>query len=214
MDIMKNISGKRRASFRLIVISGISILLAVSFIPSKAVTKVNCPASKVIFFPNGVDEIVTLPGSNDPATTQTLCAVNGVVDVPKFSRAGYTLSGWTGEPDYGSEESIASLSANSETWTANAEVTRAFAQWQPIQYSVSYDYNGGVVGSATPISTTFNETIYAGAKIIDSVYSFIIPTKVGHSFVGWSFNNTTYAPGSLIEAPASNVVFTAVWVAA
>lgn len=210
MTIIGNLSTKRQRSLRLIVIASISVLLAVSFAPSRASSKVTCPASKVIFVPNGDDVIELRSGSNIDAEIQTVCAVNGVVAVPKFSRSGYSLAGWTGEPDFGSEEAIIGLEANSDTWSTNADATRAFAQWQPIQYSVSYNYNSGS-GSASAAISTYMETIYVGATITNDVYSFTVPTRDGYRFVGWSFNGNTYAPGSLIDAPASNVVFTAVW---
>ena len=210
MTNIGNLGKKRQQSARLIVVAGISILLAVSFVPSKASSNASCPASKAIFFPNGDDEIVSLQGSNSPATTQSVCSINGVVDVPQFSRKGYTLSRWTGEPDDTSVENIAGLNANSETWTANAALTRAFAQWQPIQYSVSYNYDGGA-GAATNTTSNYNSKIYTGATISNETYSFSAPTKNGFRFVGWSLNSNIYAPGAIIDCPDSNVVFTAVW---
>ena len=214
MTIIGNLSTKRQRSLRLIVIASISVLLAVSFAPSRASSKVTCGAeSKVIFVPNGDDVIELSSGSNIDAEIQTVCAVNGVITIPKFSRAGYTLAGWTGEPDFGSEETITALIGTPETFTTSVEATRAFAQWQPIQYSVSYNYNSGS-GSASAAISTYMETIYVGATITNDVYSFTVPTRDGYRFVGWSFNGNTYAPGSLIDAPASNVVFTAVWASA
>jgi hypothetical protein len=213
MERNTNLGSKRQRSLRLIVIAGISVMLAVSFAPSRASSKITCSGSKVIFFPNGEDESVSILGSSSPATTQTLCSINGVVSVPKFYRAGYTLSGWTGEPDQGSSDSITALSANSETWTANAVATRAYAQWRPIQYTVSYNYDGGS-GSATATTSSFNEDIYAGATISSGVYSFATPTKAGYRFLGWSFRGVTYALGALVDAPPSDVAFTAVWVSA
>jgi len=35
--------------------------------------------------------------------------------------------------------------------------------------------------------------------------------KTGYDFVGWSYNSTTYAPGTSFTMPATNVNFTAVW---
>jgi Listeria-Bacteroides repeat domain (List_Bact_rpt) len=213
---MFNLEKRRRhhrRPLRVIIISIMSLLLALSFVPSRASSKVTCPASKVIFVPNGDDVNELRSGSNVDAEIRTVCAVNGVVTVPNFSRLGYTLSRWTGEPDVGSEETITALIGNPKTFTTSVEATRAFAQWEPIQYSVSYNYNGGS-GSASAANSMYLETIYVGATISNDVYSFTTPTRDGYRFLGWSFNGNTYAPGSLIDAPASNVVFMAVWVSA
>jgi len=202
---------KHPRSLRFIVIVAISAVLAVSFAPSRASSKITCGADpKVIFVPNGVDVMMLKSGSNVDAEIQTVCAVNGVVTVPRFSRAGYTLSRWTGEPDIDSEQTITGIIGNPETFTTSVEATRAFAQWQPIQYSVSYNYGGGSV-SASATQSTYMETIYVGATIASGVYSFTAPTRDGYRFVGWSFNGNTYTPGTIIDAPASNVEFTAVW---
>jgi hypothetical protein len=211
MANLRNLSTKRQRSLRMIVITGISVLLALSFAPSKAVSNKSCSTPKVIYYPNGDDQIVSLKGSSAPADAQVECAVGGVVDVPKFSRDGFTLTGWTEAPDDASAvDNPMVLSANSETWTVSAQVTRAFAQWQPVQYSVTYNYDGGE-SAATDTTSTYGSVIYAGATISNDVYSFSTPTKTGFRFVGWSFNNNTYVPGSKIDCPAANVAFTAVW---
>jgi len=204
------LEGQHTRSLRAFVIAGISILLVLSFVPSRASSKVVCPASKAIFFPNGNEDEVSLQGSSEAISTQTVCAKNGTIKVPRFSRRGYIFAGWTSEPDATSVESITALSAGTTTWTPNADITRAFAQWKPVEYSVTYNLNGGT-GSVTNTRSTYMSTIYVGATISNNVFSFTMPTKVGYKFEGWKANNTIYTNGSQINSPDADVVFTAEW---
>jgi uncharacterized repeat protein (TIGR02543 family) len=85
-------------------------------------------------------------------------------------KSGYTFVGWsgTGISDKSLSVTIPKGSAGSRTYTAN---------WSgPVEYSISYNLNGGTVTGANPV--TYN--------VESSDSKLINPQKAGFIFVGWS----------------------------
>jgi uncharacterized repeat protein (TIGR02543 family) len=96
------------------------------------------------------------------------------------TKAGYTFNGW----------------ANSGTIPAGSSGNKTFtASWSPIDYTITYDLDGGTNSSSNPASYT----------IEDSLITLQAPTKAGYTFNGWS-NSGTIETGS-----TGNKNFTASW---
>ena len=93
-----------------------------------------------------------------------------------FTRTGYTFAGWNTKADgsgtnYTDKQSVRNLSS-----TNGATVT-LYAKWTPINYTITYNTNGGS-GTMTPTSYT----------IETATFDLSTPTKDGCTFVGWYDN--------------------------
>lgn len=86
------------------------------------------------------------------------------------SRVGYTFAGWTGpgitEPT--PEVAFGPAITGARTYTAN---------WTPVEYSIGYDLAGGVAGDPAGAE---QYTIESGPITLTP------PTRVGHTFAGWT----------------------------
>ena len=86
--------------------------------------------------------------------------------LPETERKGYTFLGWYTERTGGTK-----LSSSS---TVPAQNRTYYAHWETIDYSITYDLNGGKV-SGNPDSYT-----------VESNITLKNPTKTGHTFLGWT----------------------------
>jgi len=77
------------------------------------------------------------------------------------------------------------------------------AQWTPQVYQISFEFNGGLGSSITPISYTFGT---APATLPSSG-----PTRTDFTFSGWSVN-TTATTGTYSFTPSGDILLHAVWV--
>ena len=112
-----------------------------------------------------------------------------------LDKKGYTFAGWNdGEKTYQPGDSY-TMPAKNVTFTA---------QWKKSVYTLSYDGNGATSGEAPPSTPQTPKTVI-------SIPGSSTLKKTGYTFVGWSYNGTTYAPGSEFIMPEADVTFTAVW---
>lgn len=108
-----------------------------------------------------------------------------------LSKTGYTFGGWS---------TSASGSAISGTFTTTDDVT-LYARWVAIDYSITYDANGG---ASTPTESAKN--------IGDTFVLAAGPTRTNYQFAGWSDGSSTYNEGYQYTVVSQNVTLTAVWV--
>ena len=111
------------------------------------------------------------------------------------NRTGYTFAGWTGSNGSTKQTNviITSGSYGNKTYTAN---------WTPIQYSITYNLDGGTNSSS-------NYSYYT----IETARTIYNPTKTGYTFLGWTGSNGTTPQTSVIIAKGStgNKLYTANW---
>ena len=117
----------------------------------------------------------------------------------KPTRTGYTFKGWATS----STATSATYSAGG-SYTANAAAT-LYAVWKANTYTVTYNANGGSLGSVANQTKTYGVTLtLTTAK----------PTKSGYNFKGWATSATataiTYASGASYTANAAITLY-AVW---
>jgi len=98
-----------------------------------------------------------------PCQTQ-LVEEGSLASQPTTSKTGYTFVEW----DYNFATPI-------------TDETTISAAWTPNKYSLTYDANGGVL----------DETEYTAT--FDSAYTLAVPTKEGHTFLGWYIDETKIA---------------------
>lgn len=120
----------------------------------------------------------------------------------KFTKTGYNFVGWNTKPDgsgtnYSNGQSVTNLSS-----TQSANVT-LYAKWSVVNYSISYNLNGGTNPSNTP--TSFN--------INSNAVTLPTPTKTGHTFVGWFDNSglTGIAITGIPKGSTGNKTYYAKW---
>lgn len=130
------------------------------------------------------------------------------------TKAGYTFAGWTS-----SVTADNTIYAAGVTYTMPGEDVTFTAQWEAIDYSITYDLADGTSVTTIEDTTTYN----VGATNVTVVSTE--PTKTGYTFAGWVatandeevvYEDTTiYKSGgnneTLTTMPASNVTFTATW---
>ena len=119
------------------------------------------------------------------------------------TRVGFTFSGWnTLAAGNGTDHT------GGGTLTMPASNVTLYAKWTAIQYSISYNANGG---SGSPADAT---GLTAGTS---TSLSGVTPNQTGYVFNGWNTaangSGQTYAAGQNYVVPASNTVLYAQWVA-
>ena len=116
----------------------------------------------------------------------------------KPTRTGYTFSKWNTKAD----GSGTSYSAGA-SYTSNASAT-LYAQWTPITYTITYNANGGTLGSVTTQKKNYGVSITLSGTA----------TRTNYNFLGWSTSKTataaTYKKGSSFSTNANTTLY-AVW---
>jgi uncharacterized repeat protein (TIGR02543 family) len=150
----------------------------------------------VVFAKWATDDSVVLPGSltitfnsNGGTPVSSVNVQKGnTVSIPATTRTGYTLDGW-----YTSLNGGVTLD---ERWSFTSNVVNnnitLYAKWNINQYTITFDTEGGSLVNS--ITQDFNSNIISPQD----------PTKLGHSFSGWS-------QAIPMTMPASNITLTATW---
>lgn len=128
------------------------------------------------------------------------------VAVAALSRTGYTFTGWwdatSGGTQYYSYSGSPAAIASAHVWDKTGAQTLK-AQWTPINYTISYDLDGGSVETPNPTSYTIEST----AITLNN------PTKTGYDFAGWTGTGLAEATMSVTIAAGSTGErsYTATW---
>jgi uncharacterized repeat protein (TIGR02543 family) len=108
------------------------------------------------------------------------------------SRTGYTFGGWR-------NGSTTIAAGGSFTIVEDSVLT---AIWIPVDYTISYDSDGGT----TP-PNSFTKQIGQSFEVGSAV------TKPGYNFTGWKAGSTTVGAGATVVTGSSNISYTAQWTA-
>jgi uncharacterized repeat protein (TIGR02543 family) len=109
-----------------------------------------------------------------------------------LSRTGYTFAGWT--------NGATTIPVNGNFTIVDDSVLTA--KWTAIDYTISYDPNGG---STTPDQLT--KQIGQSYTVANAV------TKTGYTFTGWLNGSTKVGAGAVIVTGSSSVTYVAQWTA-
>lgn len=133
-------------------------------------------------------------GSMTPITN---VKTNQMVKLTKntFARTGYTFTGWslsdTGDKVHNDEATVSNL-------TSNEGVTvTLYAVWEPIQYTVHFNANGGTGEMADQYFA------YDEEKSLSENMFF----KLNCNFLGWSTSYSDEVPEYFDKQPVSNILY-------
>ena len=134
-------------------------------------------------------------GTGTPASASV--QYPGSVTLPTPTRTNYTFNGW-----YTASSGGTFVGNGGSSYTPTSNIT-LFAQWTIIQYTVTWNANGG---SVTPTSNIVN----AGSAVTAPT-----PTRTGYTFSTWrnplsGGDPITVAAGGSYT-PTANITFYAIW---
>ena len=140
--------------------------------------------------------------------------------LPASTRTGYNFLGWKPSASSGSWNNSVTYPSGTSCDGHHGTVT-LIAQWELINYTISFDPNGGAVYGLS--SASRNYTI-AGTTGTNFITSLPTPTRTGHTFAGWELVGNSGGNGSWMTDegyPAGyslinsygNVTFRARWTA-
>lgn len=154
-----------------------------------------------------------LDGGTYGTSHPTSADYDTMVTIDNPSKAGYTFTGWT-ITGYDSTTS----GHNAATWTGETgtsyknlastegKMVTFTATWTPVNYTISYDLNGGAVTVSNP--TSYN--------IETPTFTLNNPVRLGYVFVGWTGSNgtTPQKAVSVYKGSTGNKSYKANWTAA
>ena len=117
--------------------------------------------------------------------------------LPTPTRNGYSFTGWTGSNGTTAQKSV-SIAKNS---TGNKSYT---ANWTPVNYSITYNLDGGDLSGQKTSYTIETDT-----------FTLPAPSKTGYSFAGWTGTGLSAATKtvSIAKGSTGNRSYTATWTA-
>ena len=113
----------------------------------------------------------------------TYDSIYGSVLNTMVKKTGYSFEGWFSASTGGTQ-----LFASNFVTTASDHTV--YARWKPIEYTISYDKNGGKNGVVETSSHVYDTT----KKITKNEY-----TKPGYNFIGWSYEADSRAWAALYD---------------
>lgn len=122
---------------------------------------------------------VPVPDSADV----TYDSIYGSVLNTMVKKTGYSFEGWFSASTGGTQL----FASNFVTTTSDHTV---YARWKPIEYTISYDKNGGKNGVVETSSHVYD----TAKKITKNEY-----TKPGYNFIGWSYEADSRAWAALYD---------------
>ncbi len=174
--------------------------------PSVAVTISSGSVGNLLFTANWTANTYTIAFDGNGGTGTTSSALY-TYDEPKaltangFTKPGYSFAGWArsqgGPVAYDDAETVQNL-----TEEDGATVT-LWAHWTRVDYTISYDLNGGSVSPANP----------SGYNVESDDIVLRNPAKTGYAFAGWSGTGITGTATSVTIASGStgNRTYEAHW---
>ena len=128
------------------------------------------------------EQTVTFDVQSEIAVPDPIVAAYGAVygSLPSLTRPGYSLC-WT----------LDGVNVGEDTVVSALDDHTLVAQWVPIQYTVTFDANGGAGGTS-------------GNQDFDSAIVAPTVTRTGYTFVGWS-------PSVPATVPLGGAIYTAQW---
>lgn len=158
--------------------------------------------------PAAAQKTVTLNQQNGSGGTASVTATLGVAmpSATMPSRTAYTFGGYYTSTGGAGTQYYTATGASARVWDI-AQATTLYAKWTAVNYTITYNANGG---SVSPASLSYN---------IESASTLATPTRANYTFAGWkpqaaagTWNaSTTYAQGASVKGMYGNVTLVAQW---
>ena len=133
-----------------------------------------------------------LNGGTLNASTTVDVVYNSTYKLPTPSKSGYQFIGWY----------VGNLQYPNGKWITTADV-KVTAKWQVINYSLSYNLEGGTLAQSN-----------RGTYTVEESFTLTNPTKPGYVFVGWTWEgqSTPVKTVNIKSGTIGNFEFTANWI--
>lgn len=122
-------------------------------------------------------------GSNNSANPATYVEGGAGAELLQASKENYIFDGWYTSSDFADGTQVTSISASQ-----TGDLT-LYAKFTPVDYSISYELNGGTNGAGNPASYTYGT----------GVSSFADASKANHTFNGW-YTTSDFAAGTQVTS--------------
>lgn len=134
-------------------------------------------------------------GSNPSGVATSYNIETNTFNLPTPTKNGYSFGGWYSNSSF-TGSVITSITKGS---TGNKVL---YAKWTSVNYSISYNLNGGTVSG--------NPSSY---NIETETFTLKNPTKTGYTFIGWTGSNgsTSQTSVSIAKGSTGNKSYTANW---
>ena len=144
--------------------------------------------------------IVATDAGLSNATASQMVEFEGTLDVSVTVANGYEFKGWTSN-----NEKVASSETASYTITMPASAVTLTANAEIIEYTVSYDLDGGALADGKTNPTEFYVTT--------DTFTLNNPEKKGYTFLGWTGSNgtTEQTEVSVEKGTYQDLSYTAKW---
>ena len=133
--------------------------------------------------------------------TEETVAEGSTVTLTSAAKDGFTFAGWYLNDEY--------VGTYGETFTPEADVTLT-AAWnsiEPVEYTITYDPDGGLVSIEGAV---LGQNVEIGV-IQGNEFTLPAATKEGYSFDGWNLNNSKYGMNGDKKTATSSITLTARW---
>lgn len=132
-------------------------------------------------------------GTNATGNPGTFDIESGNITLADPTKTGYDFGGWYTNADFTSESKVTEIKAET------AADVKLYANWTPIEYTITYELNGGTNADGNPAKYTIETDTITLAD----------PTKTGHTFAGWFIGEDEVE--QIEKGSTGNVTLTASW---
>ncbi len=129
-----------------------------------------------------------------PVNKQTVKSGGKAIQPSNPKRDGYTFRGW-----YTTAEGTERFNFSGTVITAD---TTIYALWRAVNYSITYDLNGGTAGESADNPTSYNAET--------PTFTLKAPEKDGHVFTGWMDEEGNIVE-EILQGSFGDIVLTAQW---
>ncbi len=161
------------------------------------------PTHTVTYNSNGNTGGTAPTDSNNPYTEGDTVTVLG--NTGSLVKTGYTFAGW----NIAANGSGTSYSGG-DTFAMGSSNVTLYAQWAPINYTVTYNGNTNTGGSVPTDGNNYNIT--NTVTVLGNTGTLV---KTGYTFAGWNTadngSGTSYSSGDTFAMGSSNVTLYAQW---
>ena len=169
-----------------------SSILQISSVGEDCPEEVSCPTK---YWHHGTGDEVNkcyalvdfVPNDGTPSPESYLAYDDGnenqtynLPELPEIARSGYDFGGWYDNDEFDGDYVTTSTDLSGDK--------TLYAKWTPIEYTITYELDGGTNDVNNPSTYT----------IESATITLVDPTKLGYTFAGW-YGNDQFGGGAITE---------------